>query len=89
MKTKLITYTLNNPNDYSILKEHITSYPNWAKIMPRVWIINTDESSVQIRRNVSSSVNNRGKFFVVDVTGRAWGSYGLEPDINEWIKTNL
>jgi hypothetical protein len=91
MNSKLIIYQLeNNKEDYPLIRTQITSYSKWAKIMDRCWIIKSNKSSSEVRNELSLSIANRGKIFVIDVTEiSAWGSYDVDKKVTDWLKENL
>lgn len=90
MKSKLIIYKLDNfKTDYQLISDKIKLYPDWVKLMERTWIIKTKKSSKTIRTELTAEIENRGKIFVIDVTGMPWSSYSLDKGATEWLKENL
>ena len=90
MNTLLIVYKLSNSKEtYKVLSEKIKTYPNWAKLMPRVWLVKTPLSTKDVRSELSQIVPGDNVILVVNVTNRAWASYHLEPEIVSWMKENM
>ncbi len=90
MTTKLITYQLDNYNtDYSLIRDAIKSFPKWAKIMERTWVIKTNKSAGIVRTILSEKIGNRGKIFVIDLASNSWGSYAVDKRVTEWLKDNI
>ncbi len=90
MTTKLITYQLDNyDHDYPLIRNAIKSFPKWAKIMDRIWVIKTNKSAGNIRTVLSETIGNRGKLFVIDLATNSWGSYAVDKRVTEWLKVNL
>ena len=90
MNTLLIIYQLSNSKEtYPILSKKIKSYPNWAKLMPRVWMIKTKLSTGDVRSELSGLIPGDNVILVINVTDRAWASYHLESEIVSWMKENV
>jgi len=90
MNTLLIIYQLSNSKEtYKSLSEKIKSFPDWAKLMPRVWMVRTKLSASDVRSELSSTVPGDNVILVINVTDRAWASYHLEPEIVAWMKANM
>ena len=84
-----ISYDLIGPNrDYDKLFEAIKAYGTWARINESLWIIKTNETSVNIRDNLKQVMDNNDKLFVAKLTGDgAWNN--LSNEISNWLKNNL
>ena len=90
MNTLLIVYKLSNSKEtYKALSEKIKNYPNWAKLMPRVWLVKTPLSTKDVRSELSQIVPGDNVILVVNVTNRAWASYHLDSEIVSWMKENM
>jgi hypothetical protein len=89
MNTYLISYDLIRGRDYERLIQAIKDYPNWAKPLESLWLIKTSETVAQVRDRLINHVDADDKIFVIDVTGRAWGTYNVNNEVIDWIKNNL
>lgn len=90
MKTFLIVYKLNDyKSDYSIISERIKSCSTWAKPFDRTWIVKTDKSATDIRDELASSINRRGRILVIDVSGAAWATSMVDNKVNDWMHQNV
>lgn len=90
MTTKLIIYQLEHSKaDFPLIKEAIQSFPKWAKLMERTWLIKTNKSASEVRTRLSESIGNRGKIFVIDLKTNSWGSYAIDKRVTEWLKENM
>ncbi|GEM_PF-658607 len=90
MTTKLIVYQLSNySQDYKLISAQIKSYPKWAKVMDRTWMVKSKKSVSQIRTELSDSIEQRGKIFVIDLASNAWGSFAVNKEVTQWMKDNL
>lgn len=89
MKVKLITYKLQDPSIYTKITAQIKSYPNWAKVMDRVWLIKTEKTSGLIRDELRQAIDGKGEIFVIDVSGKGWGSFGIQKTVTTWMKENI
>ena len=89
MNCFMISYDLIGPNrDYSKLFEAIKAYGFWAKINESLWIIKTNDTSVNIRDNLKQAMDNNDTLFVAKLTGDgAWNN--LSSEISNWLKNNL
>lgn len=90
MTTKLITYQLDNyHSDYPLISDAIKSFPKWAKLMDRTWLIKTNKTASSVRTILGEAIGNRGKIFVIDLSSNSWGSYSVDKNVTEWLKSNL
>ena len=90
MNTLLIVYKLSNSKEtYKVLSEKIKTYPNWAKLMPRVWMVKTPMATKDVRSDLSQIVPGDNVILVVNVTNRAWASYHLDSEVVAWLKENV
>ena len=90
MNTHLIVYKLADSHQtYKTLSERIKNYPNWAKLMPRVWLIKTEKPTKVVRSELSQLIPGDNVILVINVTNRAWASYHLDSEIVTWMKENM
>lgn len=90
MKTYLITYQLDNSNnDYSLISRRIKSFPNWAKIFQRTWIIKTNRNIIRVRDILTESINDAGRILIVDITSSDWAGNHLTDEVTDWMKENV
>lgn len=90
MTKKLIMYQLDNSRrDFPLISKAIKTFPEWAKIMDRVWIIRTSKSASDVRTILTQTIGSRGKIFVIDILSGSWGSYAVDKTVTEWLKNNL
>ena len=90
MDSYLITFHLNNQEDYAQVSERIRSYPKWARVMENVWIIKSDSKLTDIRESISSIiVESGGSVLVVKINNDAWGTYSVDKEVTDWMKENI
>lgn len=89
MNAQLITYQVQEVADIASITDKIKTYTKWAKLIDNSWIILTDKSSGTIRDELREAIGDRGKIFVVNVSGQSWGSYSITKEVTDWLKTNL
>ncbi|MDO4929645.1 MAG: hypothetical protein Q4E59_00770 [Bacteroidales bacterium] len=90
MDSYLISFRLNNKEDYSRVSERIRNYPKWARVMENVWIVLCDSKLTDVRESVSSIINESGgAVLVIKVNHAAWGTYSVDKDVTDWMKDNL
>lgn len=90
MDSYLISFHLNNQEDYDQVSERIRCYPKWARVMKNVWIIMSDSKITDIRGGISSIINdNGGSVLVIKVNHAAWGTYAVDRDVTDWMKENI
>lgn len=90
MESFLISFHLNDQEDYAKVSEQIRSYPKWARIVDNVWIVLSDNKLTEIRGSISSLIDsNGGSVLVVKVTYAAWATYAVEKEVTDWMKENI
>jgi len=87
MSTYFVTYTLDDGFDsYEQISSRLKSYPNWAKLFARAWIIRTSHSSRRVRDELVEAIKGRGQVFVINITDSAWATYGIDEKLLDWMK---
>lgn len=90
MDSYLITFHINNQEDYGKVSERIRNYPKWARVMDNVWFVLSDTKLTDVRESISSIIDeNGGSVLVVKVNHAAWGTYSVEKDVTDWMKDNI
>ena len=88
MNSYIVSYDLIAPNkDYSSLISAIKDYGTFAKILESCWIIKSSTSSVDIRNNLKSYMDNNDRLFVAKLSSEAAWSNSL--CTNDWLKKNI
>ena len=92
MNTYLISYDLGSPEtrtDYNALSKHIKSlYTKWARPVDSVWIIKSDNSAGDIRKQIKSELDENDSLIVVKLSG-SWGTYNISKEVTDWLKKNM
>lgn len=85
----IISYDLQAPTQrYEELITRIKTYPNWACLGGSAYLIETNDTHVQVRDNLGQVVDGNDKLFVAKVSApAAWQGYSQE--ITDWIKAKL
>ena len=90
MDSYLISFHLNNSDDYNQVSERIRSYPKWARVMSNVWFVKCDSKLTDVRESISSIINeNGGSVLVIEVNNDAWGTYAVDKEVTDWMKENI
>jgi len=90
MDSYLITFRLDNQDDYIQVADNIRNYPKWARVMENVWIIQSDSKLTEIREGISSIIKDSGgSVMVVKINGDAWGTYSVNKEVTDWMKENI
>lgn len=90
MRTFLVTYNLDDSSEsYGAISSKLKSYPNWAKVFSRVWIIRTSHSSKRVRDELVDAIEGKGKIVVINITDSAWATYRINDEMLEWMKANI
>lgn len=87
--TFIISYDLSSPGqNYDALLEKIKAYPSWARLGGSAYIIQTDQTHIEVRDNLLTILDNNDKLFVGTVSAPAAWS-GLGKDVSDWLKDRL
>ncbi len=90
MDSYLISFHLENTEDYNQVSERIRSYSKWARIMENVWIVQTETKLADVRESISSIIDeNGGSVLVVNINNDAWGTYAVSKEVTDWMKENI
>lgn len=86
MNTILVSYDLIAPGQsYPKLRDHLKSYPGYAKPLESFWLIRTTLPAAQVRDAALKYVDENDKIFTIDVTGRECAWNNLLDGAGEWI----
>lgn len=85
----VISYDLVKPTQrYEELINAIKQYPNWACLGGSAYLIESNDSHVEIRNNLGRFVDGNDKLFVGHISApAAWKGYGDE--VSKWILSKL
>lgn len=90
MNTHIVIYQLDDSSaDYGLISRKIKTYPNWAKLYPRMWLIRTNKSTRSVRTELSDAIDGRGSIVVINITDSSWSSYRLDDDLVTWMKEHV
>ena len=93
MNVYLITYDLNSPGQkYNCIKEKIENNFNWWKCLNNIFIIESSNSTAEIRDYLSSCIDSNDKLLVIKLaqgSSRSWATFGLSTECTDWLKKAL
>ncbi len=90
MGTLLVGYDLNRPGQkYEELIRHLRSHGTWWHYLDSTWLIATNKTATQLRDEIKRLVDPSDEVLVINVSGDAWASLGLDDAANSWLKTNM
>lgn len=90
MDSYLISFHLNNQENYNQVAERIRNYPKWARVMENVWFVKSDSKLTDVRESISSIINESGgSVLVIKVNNDAWGTYSVDNEVTNWMKDNI
>lgn len=90
MYSYLISFRLNNQEDYNQVSERIRNYPKWARVMENVWFVKSDSKLTDVRESVSSIMNDSGgSVLVIKVNNNSWGTYAVDKEVTDWMRENI
>lgn len=88
MKIYQIDYDLRKQRDYESLYQRIKSYPNWCHALESTWLIQSDQSALQIHNHLFGVMDEDDGLLVTQITrDAAW--IGVHPKVSEWLKSEL
>jgi hypothetical protein len=88
MACKLISYDLDEDDDYEELYEAIRDLGTWWTCLESVWIVDTSDSVSDIRDELKSHIGSDDEIAVFKLSG-AWASKGLSEDCSDWLYEHL
>ena len=89
MTTYIVTFEVSDASKQNQLKEKLKQYGGYCPIHDNCWAILSDQTPVQIRDFLSSTLSESDRIFVIrSGTYSAWrNSYGKKND--QWLKDKL
>ncbi len=89
MKTYLVSFALGEGASYDNVKEVLSSYPKWARVMRTTWMVQTDDKAVDIRSKLSNAMDKHGVVVVVDISHKGWATYAVGKNVTNWMRENI
>ncbi|MCM3662506.1 hypothetical protein M3148_16130 [Georgenia satyanarayanai] len=90
MAVHWVNYDLNKAGqDYTKLIDYLKSHQNWARPLKSSFFVKTSLTASQLRDGIKQHIDGNDDIVVVTVTGQSWATYGISPNLNEWMKKNL
>lgn len=84
-----VTYDLGAPGrDYTNLFKILRSYSSHVRPTKSQWLIDTNESAVQIRDKLLPAIDRTDKLLVVRI-GLEAAAHKLDPVVWQWIEQRL
>lgn len=89
MATYIVTYDLmKQGQNYTCLTKKLDAYPTHWHAQGSVWLIETNQSAVDIRENLSSCLDANDKLLVARLSGEAaWKGYSN--NVSSWLNDRL
>lgn len=88
MATYIVSYDLADNQSYDDLHARLKSYDAWAFLTESTWAVVTNQSAVQVRDHLTSTVNENAKLIVISSGGEgAWRNF--VPSTTNWLKKYL
>lgn len=88
MKTFLVTYACRQELDANVISA-IKSFPFWARINPKAWIIQTDRNTVEVRNQIKENVPQIDSLLVIGIDGANWATSSVSKEVTDWMKENM
>jgi hypothetical protein len=89
MNVQFVSYDLRKPGqDYAGLFEAIKALGSWWHCLESVWLVNTSQTSSQIRDALRPHLDANDAM-VVAALGGNWAALGLSNDCADWLRQNL
>ena len=88
MKTFLVTYACRPESEANVITA-IKSFPFWARINPKAWIIQTDRNTIEVRNQIKESVPQIESLLVIGIDGANWATSSVNKEVTDWMKENM
>lgn len=90
METYLVCFILNNEEvDYDKITGRLKEFDLWARPLPNVWIVRSNEAISQIRSQLAQSINGEGRIMVIKISGASWATYDIINEVTDWMKQQV
>ncbi len=88
MKVYCISYDLKGTNrDYSALISALQKMGRWWHFLESTWLIATNETSAEIWKQLSSTIDKTDRLLIIEVRKNVQG--WLPQEAWDWINTNV
>jgi hypothetical protein len=90
MPLLLVLYDLNRPGqNYDPLWQKLKSYGAWWHELDSTWLVKTRLTPHELHDQLVPYLDANDELLIVDVTGKAWWSRGLNPTALQWLHDNF
>lgn len=84
----IVTYNINAPLRLRRLQNMIQREAGWARLNANTYIVDSDDSAVQLRDRLKGVLVNGDSLFVGELhSPTAW--IGLNEEVSNWIRKNM
>lgn len=89
MTAYIVTYDLNQRGqNYECIRKKLAAYPTHWNMQGSVWIIDSDETAMQIAEKLQACLDDNDDLFVAELSGQnAW--CGFSKDGDDWLQALL
>ena len=86
--TFLVTYACRPESDGNVISA-IKSFPFWARINPKAWIIQTNHNTVEVRNQITENVPQIDSLLVIGIDDVNWATSSVSKEVTDWMKENM
>ncbi|MGR3316811.1 hypothetical protein [Roseovarius indicus] len=86
MNTYVVAYDLSYAGqNYECLTRKLRAYGTYCHLQQSAWLIESSQTAVQVRDNLSACLDGNDRLFVAELSGEAaWTGY--DAATSKWIK---
>ena len=88
MKSFLVTFSCHQDLDSRVV-DQIKTYPFWARINPKAWIVQSDQNTIEIRNQIKQNIPAIDSLLVIGIDGANWATSSVNKDVTDWMKENI
>ncbi|MEC7119357.1 MAG: hypothetical protein VXW65_05595 [Pseudomonadota bacterium] len=85
MTTYVVSYDLIKTKDYAKITAAIEAYGNWCKPLESFYVIETFQTSIQVRDNLQRFIDGDDRLLVIQCDLNNWASLNLSDKVNKWM----
>lgn len=88
MAVRVVTYDLKVKNDDNAdLREALTDEYESFHLQESVWLVDTSQSSIEVRDNLKGHLKAGDKLFVARI-GKSWSTYNAGSKAVSWLESD-
>ena len=89
MATFLVFIRPRENFDFNRFSTHMRTYPDWAQLNARLWMVTFNGNAAQIRDTISHATERTCEIKAIKISGDGWATLNIDRVLTDWMTENV